>query len=66
MAVKGWIRITANMSLGAYEIFEATSKQIPDPQWPELAFQQILRVAFKDRFITALDHPVLRRLRGEV
>jgi hypothetical protein len=31
-----WVRITANMSLGAYEIFEATG-DLPDPTWPDLA-----------------------------
>ena len=28
--------------------------------------EELLRTAFKDRFISTLDHPVLRRLRGEV
>ena len=27
---------------------------------------ELLKVAFKDRFISSLDHPVLRKLRGEV
>jgi hypothetical protein len=65
MAKEGWVRVTANMGLGGYDVFQATG-DLPEPQWPELPFQQILRVAFKDRYIDALDHPVLRRLRGEV
>ena len=65
LAVKTWCRVTANMALGGYEVFQATG-QLPEPEWPDLTLQQILRVAFKDRFITALDHPVLRKLRGEV
>jgi hypothetical protein len=64
MAMKGWVRVAANMSLGAYEVFEATSS-LPEPEWPEIGFQQLLKVAFKDRFIRDLDHPVVRRLRGE-
>ncbi len=63
LAMKGWIRIAANMPLGAYEVFEA-SANLPEPQWPELSFQQLLRIAFKDRFIKDLEHPVLRKLRG--
>jgi hypothetical protein len=63
-AIKGWVRITANMSLGAYDVFEANS-QLTDPEWPEIPFQELLRVAFKDRRIDSPDHPVLRRLRGE-
>jgi hypothetical protein len=62
-AMTRWIRIRANMSLRAYEIFEAESS-IPDPVWPELSFEAIYRIAFKDRLITSQDHPVIKRLRG--
>lgn len=65
MAAKGWVRVTANMSLGAYEVFQA-SGHLPDPDWPQTPFNEVLRVAFRDRFIASLDHPILRRLRGEV
>jgi hypothetical protein len=64
-AGKSWVRVAANMSLGAYDVFEATAR-LPEPEWPDLPFRELLRVAFKDRFITDLNHPVLRRLRGEV
>lgn len=63
IAMKRWIRVAANMGLGAYEVYEATA-DLPDPEWPDLDFQQILKVAFRDRFIQTLDHPVVRRLRG--
>lgn len=65
MAMKKWIRVAANMSLGAYEVYEA-SADLPDPEWPDLDFQQALKIAFKDRFVQSLNHPVVRRLRGEV
>ncbi len=65
MAQKQWVRVAANMSLGAYEVYPATA-DIPEPEWPDTTFQEILRVAFKDRFIRSLDHPVVRRLRGEI
>lgn len=64
MAIGRWVRVAANMNLGAYEVFQATG-DIPNPQWPDAPFSELLRIAFKDRFITSLDHPVLRRLRGE-
>jgi hypothetical protein len=63
LAMKRWIRVKANMSLGAYDIWEAVAA-IPDPEWPELSFQELLRVGFKDRLITDFDHPVIKRLRG--
>jgi len=59
-----WVRVQANMSLGAYEVWEAAAK-LPDPQWPDQAFNDLLRTAFKDRYISDLQHPVLTRLRGE-
>ena len=62
-AMERWIRVKANMSLGAYDIFEA-SATIPDPQWPALSYQELLRVAFKDRYVNSLDHSVVKRLRG--
>ncbi len=65
MAQKCWIRVAANMGLGAYEVYEAVSN-LPEPEWPEVEFQEILRIGFKDRFITSLDHPVVRRLQGEM
>jgi hypothetical protein len=59
-----WIRVTANMSLGAYEIIEAPGK-FPDPEWPKYTFHELLRIGFRDRIINTFDHPVLKRLRGE-
>lgn len=64
MATKNWVRISANMSLGAYEVFTATG-DLPQPEWPEQTFQDLLRIAFKNKMIDTIDHPVLRRLRGE-
>jgi hypothetical protein len=64
LAESRWIRVASNMSLGAYEIFTATADW-PEPEWPDLSFNELLRIAFKGRVIDALDHPVLKRLRGE-
>lgn len=63
-AAQRWVRVKANMSLGAYEIFEATG-DLPSPVWPDTDFTTLLRTAFKVRFIDSMDHPVIRRLRGE-
>jgi hypothetical protein len=63
-AMHKWVRIRANMNLGAYEIDEATGT-IPEPTWPDLPFNELLRIAFRDPLIDRLDHPVVRQLRGE-
>jgi hypothetical protein len=60
-----WLRVKANMALGAYEMFEAAST-IPDPKWPAVTFPELLRIGFKHRLVTDLDHAVVKRLRGEV
>lgn len=64
MAAGKWVRVAANMPLGAYDVYEATG-DIPPPAWPDTSFRDLLAVAFKGRVIDSLDHPVLRRLRGE-
>ena len=43
LAMERWIRVKANMPLGAYDIFEASST-IPDPDWPSLSFEDLLRI----------------------
>ncbi len=58
-----WVRVGANMSLGAYEIFEAIG-DLPDPTWPDLPFADILQIAFRNHLIDRVDHPVVHRLRG--
>ena len=63
IAMKQWTRLTANMSLGAYEI-TTTETLIADPVWPEPSFQDILRIAFKGKLIDTIDHPVVKHLRG--
>jgi hypothetical protein len=64
MAQTKWVRVMANMNLGAYDVFEA-SGELPEPEWPELSFEELLRTAFKGRFIDTLDHPVVQRLGGQ-
>lgn len=62
-AKEHWVRVTANMALGAYEIREAQG-DLPDPEWPEYPFEEILKIAFRDRTVDRLEHPLIGRLRG--
>lgn len=65
MGMTRWVRMAANMGLGAYEVFEATADQA-EPVWPEVSFKRLLEIGFRDKFIRDVSHPVLRRLRGEI
>ena len=66
-AMKRLTRVSANTSLGAYEIYFSDSP-IPDadPVWPELSFKELLRLGFEKpgRFIKDFEHPVVKMLRG--
>jgi hypothetical protein len=62
-AMQRWVRVMANMSLGAYEVFEATGS-LSEPSWPDLPFEQLLEVAFRERIVDRPDHPLIERLRG--
>lgn len=66
LAMGKWVRIKANMSLGAYEMSVA-EREIPDPEWSKVveeSFEDLLRIAYRTRLVADLDHPVVKRLRG--
>jgi hypothetical protein len=63
LAMTKWVRVKANMALGAYDIYE-TESTIADPQWPDISFHELVRIAFRSRLVTNFDHPVIKRLRG--
>jgi hypothetical protein len=65
IAMTRWIRVKANMSLGAYDIIAATGV-VPDPVWPKEPFQQLLKIAFRSYFVNSFDHPLVKRLTGAV
>jgi len=65
MARDRWVRVYANMELAAYDVSICEASR-PDPVWPTKSMSDLLRLAFRDRYIMDLAHPVLRRLRGEL
>jgi hypothetical protein len=62
-AMNGWIRVSSNRDIGSYEIFQPNG-ELPQPEWPDMTFSQILDIAFKDRLIEKMDHPIIKRLQG--
>lgn len=59
-----WVRVAANMTAGYYDVYTA-SGELAEPEWPELSFQQCVKLCFQQRYIAVHDHPVLKQLRGE-
>ncbi len=37
---------------------------LAEPEWPALLLRELLKLAFAERAIASLDHPVVKRLRG--
>ena len=60
-----WIRITANMNAGGYDVYEAEGA-LPEPEWPTYDIDALIQVAFRGKIITKLDHPVVQSLLGRI
>ena len=63
LAESRWVRVVSNQPASMYDTLEAAA-ELSEPAWPELSFQEILRLCFQSRFITTIDHPVIRRFAG--
>jgi hypothetical protein len=64
LAMGTWMRLTWNDDTRGYDVIKA-SAELSAPKWPNKTLEEILKVAFKGRFIKSNDHPVLKELRGE-
>lgn len=65
LATSQWVRITADMSLGGYQPYMSRVDH-PEPDWPEKTLEELLEIAFKGYVIDGADHPVIRRLYGQI
>ena len=61
-----WVRRQADKANSSYIITKAMNVELPDPKWPTMSLNEIIDRAFNNFFIDDIDHPVLKRLRGEV
>ncbi len=64
-AKQKWLRITANMHLGGYDVYEAEGTLL-EPEWPEHTIDELVEVAFRGKIITSLDHPIVQSLLGKI
>ena len=60
-----WIRISANMHVGGYDIYEAQG-ELPEPDWPDTDIDALVQVAFRGKIIAGLEHPVVQSLLGRL
>ena len=63
-AETSWVRMSANMSAGCYDI-KLAPDGMPEPEWPTESFRDLLQIAFGNgKLIDSFDHPVIKRLMG--
>jgi hypothetical protein len=60
-----WVRIIADKNFGGYRVRDANGR-LAEPIWPKESFNDLLKLAFRGRVISTLDHPVVRKLQGAV
>lgn len=65
LAKTTWVRLVSNRGIQAYDAMVAENLSI-EPTWPEKSFEDLIQLGFKGRIIDSVDHPVIRRLRGEI
>ena len=65
MSKSNWIRITANMSLGGYDVFAAEAS-LSEPEWPDCDIEALIEVAFRGKIISGLEHPIVQSLLGRI
>ena len=75
IAKTDWVRIRSNLDVGAYEAVIAL-ENLGEPKWPETVVNRgketvefsmnlILQTAFFERYISNVDHPVIKKLLGQ-
>lgn len=64
-AEKKWIRVVSDADGGQYSAFEAV-RELSEPDWSDVPpMEEILKLAFKDKFLTSPDDALVKRLLGE-
>ena len=64
-AQKNWIRRYWVPEINFFKAFKAENLTM-QPVWPEIGFEEVVKMALKDRRIKSLDHPTIQRLRGVI
>ena len=59
-----WTKMSWDMGQRRHRI-RVSDHLTDEPTWPTCEFPELLRLAFGERTIASLEHPVLKRLRGE-
>jgi hypothetical protein len=65
LAQKKWIRIAPDIENRGYDVVTVEDGwEIPEPVWPNLTMAEAMTLAFQDRIIRDVNHPIVRRILG--
>jgi hypothetical protein len=57
------VKVQSDRGLSGYRVFVAEG-HIPEPKWPDKTIEELLEVAFRDRVVKSMDHPIVRKYLG--
>jgi hypothetical protein len=66
-----WVRVIIDKSSGDYHL-DPRTWNFPKPRWPRLKHDEVVDIVFgkagtpEDREIRSIDHPVMKRIRGDI
>lgn len=58
LAKTDWVRVISNTDEGQYDVKRSEEAHV-EPKWPDKTLKELLKLAFKDRVIDTMDHPVV-------
>lgn len=58
-----WVRAISDKVTSSYTLMEAQGS-ISEPKLPDLPMNEYMKIAFKDKILSGLDHPVVKSLLG--
>jgi hypothetical protein len=64
VASADWIQPYTPLGGRGYD-YHPRQVEIPDPDWPETPFGEILQIAFRGRFIDSWEHEIMKDLQGK-
>ncbi len=62
-AIKKWVRVAWSSATMNYEVHIAEIAH--EPVWPKETISELLKITFRDKIVSSLDHPIIKSLRGQ-
>jgi len=60
-----WVRVAANLSAGAYDLYVAQG-ELGEPEWTDHTMRELVEIAFRGKVISEEKDPVIQQLLGRI